>query len=681
MLWRRREVEHRDRVVSESDMRRGGSAEARRHRCARVHLEVIESRLLLSTDLNPGTTAVMIPIPAFAMPALAWNSSGSSTSGSGNFASTFPIPPAHVGLDTGLGTMDGAIAAQIAGFQGGSTSAPNWMTVVSTRTGSLGEDGVSPVVMGPDASTGVPASVWTSPSPANGGGGWGTASAGGWWDRPSGPSAGGLSLAPSMEPAGSMGSLPSGPIGSAMTGLPDMPHVIVEASTASVPNDWNMQIPIDPMTHEVGVTLRSPDSGLSNLPSIVSMVLLDHSGDVLAQFDPSANGPPSGPKDGVTLSFQDLSAGGELVVQLAFPPAPAVGSSILSATRTVPLASSGTFVVDVQRIESAIPSSAAGTDVVTGSSTLGAGSLIGTLASGSDTSVPAWSSSGSFSSDPTSPEASFVFDAGSVAQAVETMAEEGLSDEPPARIAVGPLASRAAAPIGPSLSSLVVDPAPAIDRHERALADAIAMTGRNSRADDRSPSTLPKEEGIGAIQGDIVDGTDPELDSVVGLGPLRLMASRTRGIDRQGSLDALYAAMGPAGATGIIRAAKNGDPTDDEPVLVAFASPSSFDTDRRPTPDYLTSACFVALGMGLMARPILPDLIRLLPARGSRWGRRWIAPACSASAAAEPPHRRSFETWLRRRLDVLTPSLLTESLSRRDVSPPPKKWPLRPVAR
>lgn len=422
---------------------------------------------------------------------------------------------------------------------------------------------------------------------------------------------------------------------------------------ASGQNHWTVQIPIDPMTHEVGLSLRAPDSGLSHLPSIVSMSLLDHSGDVLDQLDPFANGPPSGPNDAVTLSFQDMPAGGELIVQISSPTGSAAGSSIPSAGKPALATSSGSFVVDVQRIESVVSNSATGSDVVTESSTSGVGSLIGTLASGTGTATPAWSSSGSFSSELTAPEVPFVLDAGSVAQAVETMAVEGSSEEPPARIAVGPLASRAAAPIGPSFSSVEVDPAPAIDRHERALADAIATNGLDPRSADRSASALDSNgEGGDAIDRDGPDWTGQEPDSVVGLGPLRLMTSRTRRIDRRESLDALYAAMGPAGAIGTIRAVINGDSTDEVPVLVGFASPESSTDDRRPTPDYLTSACFVALGMGLIARPILPDLIRLLPSHASRWGRRRFVP--TSSEADAPLHRRTFETWLRRRLDLRT---------------------------
>ncbi len=648
-------------------MRRGGSATARRNRCARGPLEVMESRLLLSTGLNPGATAVVIPLPAFSMPASDWNPQGSSPPE--NSHSTFPMLPWTGGPGSESGRFGGAIAALITSSEAGSATGPNLMTVVSTQTGSLGEDSVSPVVLVskslwpigtspsegsvPGSSATVTGSTSTSPGLTDGGGVWGTAPAGGGWNGPSGSSASGSSVSPPMEPVGSVGSPPSGPMGSTSTGLPDMPHVVFEASMASGQNHWTVQIPIDSMTHELGLTLRSPDPGLSHLPIIGQMDLLDHSGDVLAQLDPFANGPPSGPNDAVTLSFQDMPAGSELIVQISSPTGSAAGSSIPAAGGPVLATSSGSFVVDVQRIESAVSNSAAGNDVVTESSTSGVRSLIGTLVSGTVPATSAWSSSGSFSTDPTAFEAPFVLDAGSVAQAVETMALEGSSDEPPARIAVGPLASRAAAPIGPSFSSVEVDPAPAIDRHERALADAIATNGLDTRSSDRSASALASNgEGGDAIDRDGPDRTGQEPDSVVGLGPLRLMASRTRRIDRQGSLDALYAAMGPAGSTGTIRSVMNGDSTEEVPVLVQFASPESSAADRRPTPDYLTSACFVALGMGLIARPILPDLIRLLPSHASRWGRRRFVP--TSSEADAPLHRRTFETWLRRRLDLRT---------------------------
>src|SRR5262249_30801046 len=45
------------------------------------------------------------------------------------------------------------------------------------------------------------------------------------------------------------------------------------------------------------------------------------------------------------------------------------------------------------------------------------------------------------------------------------------------RVTTGPLASRSAAPLGPVLATVLDDPAPAVDRHERALFQAIDDLG------------------------------------------------------------------------------------------------------------------------------------------------------------------------------------------------------------
>lgn len=421
---------------------------------------------------------------------------------------------------------------------------------------------------------------------------------------------------------------------------------------ASGQNSWTVQIPVDPMTHELGLTLRGiPGPGPDHLPIIGPMSLLDHSGDVLAQIDPFASSPSGGLNEAVTVSLQDVPAGGVLLVQLSTPIGATAGSSILSTGRTPPAPWSDTFEMDVQRIESAVSSSTAEIDTGSGSIPVSGGSLIGTLAGGAGSTTPEWSSSGSLSSDPVAPmEATVVPDVESLDPPGQAMTEDGSADEPPARIAVGPLASRAAAPIGPNLSRLEVDPAPAIDRHERALADAmVSNTLHRLAADPTATSHDPNEERGAGIERDGLNRPPQGSDSV-GLGPLRLMASRTRGIDRRGSLDALYAAMGPAGTTGTIRAVMEADPTDQNHVLLAFAAPDSSDADQRLTPNYLTSACFVALGMGLIARPIIPDLLRLLPSRASRWGRRPIPPTPSSPGAT--PGRRSFGSWFRRRLDA-----------------------------
>jgi hypothetical protein len=85
-----------------------------------------------------------------------------------------------------------------------------------------------------------------------------------------------------------------------------------------------------------------------------------------------------------------------------------------------------------------------------------------------------------------------------------------------------------------------------------------------------------------------------------------------------------------------------------DPVLVAIASPATSDGDRRPTPDYVTSACILALGMGLMTGPIIPDLLRLLPPRSSRW--RGNRPGGTARLAIGSPREQGFGSWRRRRL-------------------------------
>jgi hypothetical protein len=223
------------------------------------------------------------------------------------------------------------------------------------------------------------------------------------------------------------------------------------------------------------------------------------------------------------------------------------------------------------------------------------------------------------------------------------------------RIALGPLASRAAAPLGPNLATMMEDPAPPVDRYERALLQEIdehdARTGegpvaRSIRLDgpgEDSPSIdrsgASPEAGTG--EGDFV--------AIAGLGALPLKVSATTGRRRAADLDALLAAL-PGASRGEAGLALAGDevlavdPLVGSPTVPA----SSSRADRRPAPDYVTSACILAVGMGLTTGPLIPDLLRLIPSRSSRWRLAPQVPAGPSDGTA--PRDRGFGRWLRRRI-------------------------------
>ena len=223
-----------------------------------------------------------------------------------------------------------------------------------------------------------------------------------------------------------------------------------------------------------------------------------------------------------------------------------------------------------------------------------------------------------------------------------------------ARLATGPLAARAAAPIGPNLLTVMLDPVPAIDRHERALSQEIADNDADDGPESREPSIVPGDQdsdperpgsGIGPEDD---DPPGANVVSIAGLGPLRGKVSRLGGGRRRGDLAALHAALSQAMGQDEQLAGVVADEEAGDALLVALAPPAAVDAARRPAPDYLTSACILAIGMGLVTGPLIPDLLRLLPSRSSRWrGGRGCGPSLESAAGSRD---RGFGHWLRGRI-------------------------------
>jgi hypothetical protein len=200
---------------------------------------------------------------------------------------------------------------------------------------------------------------------------------------------------------------------------------------------------------------------------------------------------------------------------------------------------------------------------------------------------------------------------------------------------------------------VLLDPAPAIDRHERALSQELAASDADEEREsqDRSiapgnPDSSPDQPG-GGVETDEFDPPGATVMSIAGLGPSRLRVSRPGSGDRRADLETLRAALSDAMGADEQLAGDGDEDAASDALLVAMASPGASGMDRRPTPDYLTSACILALGMGLVTGPIIPDLLRLLPSRSSRWrAARGGAPSLHPGAGTRD---RGFGTWLGRR--------------------------------
>ena len=574
------------------------------------------------------------------------------------------------------------------GVQGQSGAIGGLITVLSTASGDIGEASVTPIIVlassSEDMGTGsgmgdgtppgyqggyitpkatggsVVSSTYTPPlvptnasqpaSPPGGIGFWGGIGDGGkaLASSPSSvPKIPFIATIPSVSPP-SPSSAPAGY-------LPDTRHLEVEGTIDPSQNYLTLRIPVGPTTRELGLSVRG-GSGNGPLlgPVLGQMSLVDRNGITLAHLDPLLDNRTGGPTEDVTLSLNDVPLGGTLVVQIAATASVASGPSAAAAGPVSTPSSTSSpvpFVMDVQRVDTAASSPSVGNGSLAGQAA-GVGSLvIGTLPGTVDRQGQDLSASGTTASPQSFGSVSVVaLDPG---EAIP-MSEDGTIVDPEtldsgSRIATGPLAARAAAPLGPNLSTVLIDPAPAIDRHERALSQEIRSS--DSDEDQTAEELADSGEKATAAQDRVVEGTmggthpsEAAIVSIAGLGPLPLKASGLRVHDRQSELDALHAAL----ADSVRLEDHPGDDREPEALLVSLVSPTSSGKDRRPTPDYLTSACILALGMGLITGPIIPDLLRLIPSRSSRWRSvRAGRPIPSASGSGE----RGFGPWRNRRLN------------------------------
>jgi hypothetical protein len=439
-------------------------------------------------------------------------------------------------------------------------------------------------------------------------------------------------------------------------------HVRLEGTLSTTRSSVTVVVPVDTSTQALGFSVAAPSqSDPSQRLEVEQVSLVDEDGNTVAQFGPLLDPQTAGPPDAVTLALNHAPAGGSLIVQIA---APLGGTGQTAAGLTIAGNTAGgtfAFVMDVQRLESNATGAAA-----TGALTSSGGNLptmrgtpIGTLN---------WTSNSSSADSATNTSASTDIGPGDSAPAVivnqgsqtPTGGEIAGSDAPnpgdySGRIALGPLASRGAAPLGPNLATVMADPAPSLDRYERGLSQEIdehdAQTGDGPVARSVQGDGLG-EESAGIDQASPVEERglrEGNFVAIAGLGAMPLKVSATTGATRVADLDALLAALPGASRGEAERAVAGDNDVAVDPLLVSLTLPvSSSQHDRRVAPDYLTSACILALGMGLTAGPLIPDLLRLIPSRSSRWR---FAPAISPGLSdGTASRKRGFGHWLRRRI-------------------------------
>jgi hypothetical protein len=161
---------------------------------------------------------------------------------------------------------------------------------------------------------------------------------------------------------------------------------------------------------------------------------------------------------------------------------------------------------------------------------------------------------------------------------------------------------------------MTADPAPLVDRHERALAQGIDdLAQAEDTSDEVGPfesiGREPAQRRLDAEGRASAHLDDDSVVTVAGLGAFPLQVTTgPGGVVRQDPVALLETLpdVPLQDERAVVVAAVAGS-TFDEPVpLVMYPPPI---TSERQGPDYLTAAFGLTLGLGLMSRPLLTDLL------------------------------------------------------------------------
>ncbi len=418
-----------------------------------------------------------------------------------------------------------------------------------------------------------------------------------------------------------------------LAGIPEDRHVQVVSTLDSTETSMSVLIPVGPATEAVGVSLHSmtvDDPGA--MPVVEEMVLEDEEGDPIAQLGPfNVNGPATYPVRSLTVALEDAPTGGNLLVQVSLPLKSSSGAGTVT-TSPQTLGSALPFMMDIQRQDVTAAVSSTGGIAILGALPGQLGSGIGTLNSSSLTGQGgnALDPADSSNSEGENQAQTIVVNPGNVLPPTKDPADSGETFKASADLGVGtgPLVSRSSSPLGPILATLLADPAPPVDRHERALFQFI----EESDSDDagaavlRTPDDAEVQESASALASERASGgtSDGTRVALAGLGAFPLKVTGADVGNQDADLASLLVTL-PGSLQGIgslaVVAAKDHEMADISAVVT-----SARDSERtdRIVPNFLITVCGLALGVGLTARPLLPDLLGLLPSRFLSRSRRSV---------------------------------------------------------
>jgi hypothetical protein len=535
-------------------------------------------------------------------------------------------------------SVDSPDAREVSGAEseGGESSVPI-MTLAGFSTASLDEDALPPLIV--VAAPGSGPSSWSGTPPDS-------VSVGAKAEPALFPIDGGESVSSQVVAASSVEE-------SVVPALPGARHVELESTMNSLQGSISVvDIPVDPATEALGLSLHSmPGDGEGPAPVVDGIVLVDRDGDPVAQLGPlwGSQAPP--PVRNVTVSLDNAPAGGNLLVQISVPSS---GSS--SATGIVsPSGSQLPYLMDIQRQEMgstpAITAAAALAGPVPSLVRSGIGALTTTSTMGGQ------GGDSSPSTDPSSTAA-----AGVEANAPPIVVDQGEIITPdsesaadPAgsfnvRVSSGPLASRSASPLGPALATVLADPAPPVDRHERALSQSIDESESDQESEVRRRG-LEYAQIEGALSPSPTGSTSRSRAgetcvALAGLGAFPLKVTDLHGPGDRAELESLLATL-PGSLNqedpATIVAAQDFQEDDISALLAASGRSARAD---RVAPDYLTTACGLVLGLSLTGGPLFPDILSMISSGSSRWRRGVPSGAAGRGRGSTPGSAGGIGNWL-----------------------------------
>lgn len=414
---------------------------------------------------------------------------------------------------------------------------------------------------------------------------------------------------------------PNGPV------LADMKRLEIAGSLSSDQPTMTFQIPVGPMTEALGLSLDQTGGNGGMVPEFGQMELLNPNGTPIEQAPPP--GGSANMLQALSVLLRGASANSRLQVQVvAVDPSSGASSSSSNAesgTTAMPGPNSSfnvSFVMEVQRQDFTMSTPDANGSVP---GAVPVGTLIvassfptGSMVSSSDWTTSADGETASGAAEPTSTTTTVSVATTEIESGDATDGES--FDSFNVRVSTGPLASRTASPLGPTLASIDGEATEPVDRHERAMSQEIAgveSLDRESslawRADDGTgdPSAnWPGAAGFAASE----DG--PVIDAPGNGGFPMKVTSQGRG--HPSELSALWATLPSLAESGSAASGpEHSESLMGDPPLDAVAVERA-DSDLARAPNYVKAACAMAFGLVMTTGPLFPDLFAGLRRRASR---------------------------------------------------------------